>query len=70
MLPDAGFYVSFIGKLFIGVTNNTGGYGSSFDYITDATLSSPAVPEPASLGLLGIGAASLLLLRRKPAGKA
>ncbi len=53
-----------------GITNNAGGYGSSFDYITDATLSSPAVPEPASLGLLGAGAAGLLILRRKAASKA
>ena len=63
MLPDAGFYVSFIGRLYIGTTNNAGGYGYSL-------LSSPAVSESASLGLLGIGAAGLLRLRRKPADKA
>ena len=53
-----------------GITNNAGGFGNSFDYITDAVLSTPSAPEPASLGLLGVGAAGLLLLRRKPAGKA
>ncbi|MGC8553009.1 MAG: PEP-CTERM sorting domain-containing protein [Phycisphaerae bacterium] len=62
--------MSVIRRLYIGTTNNAGGYGYSFDYITDATLLSPAVSESASLGLLCIGAAGLLLLRRKPAGKA
>ena len=47
-----------------GITNNAGGYGNSFDYVTNAQLSAP-VPEPASIALVATGAAGMLLLRRR-----
>ncbi len=50
-----------IGGIFIG---NTGGANGTF---ASLTLSGSPVPEPASIGLFGLGAVGLLLARRKRA---
>jgi hypothetical protein len=57
--------------LEFGWTNGgaDGGTGSQSAFATDATLSAGVVPEPASLGLLGLGALGLLARRRPRAAE-
>jgi len=43
------------------------GYFSQFEEVLTGEVSLPSAPEPASLALLGVGTAVLLLIRRKAA---
>lgn len=53
------------GYLQLGIVTNNGGGASSEIYLDNFTLTATATPEPASLGLLGVGALGLLGRRRK-----
>jgi hypothetical protein len=50
------------GDFYFGVYEKTGGNGSAF--FDDSTLTFTAIPEPATIGMLGMGAVALMAFRR------
>ncbi len=58
-------YGSLVGTAFATVNNLPAGYTINYDYQGNNQIALTTVPEPASLGLLGISATALLARRRQ-----